>query len=238
MSRASIRDNSYVVATIRPWHVDVFRRIISDYPGDWHLITKPDQLTQSRVRSLAPRYIFFPHWSESVPREILDLSECVCFHETDLPFGRGGSPIQNLVAQSIYDTKLSAFMMTNEMDAGPIYLQRPLSLLGLAEEIYVRAAHAVAKMILEIVEHEPSPTPQTGDAVVFKRRSPTESEVLADRLETLDDMFDHIRMLDAVEYPPAFVRHGNWLLELTRPARRTDYVEASVRIKLERDPDA
>jgi methionyl-tRNA formyltransferase len=229
---------TYVVATIRPWNIDVFQRIVRSYPGDWHLVTKPAQLTPTLVRTLAPRYIFFPHWSELVPDEILNLSECICFHETDLPFGRGGSPIQNLVERGFPDTKVSAFKMTSEMDAGPIYLQRPLSLRGLAEEIYVRAAHLVAEMILEIVKREPRPTPQTGAPVAFERRTPAESEISVSQLRTLDDMFDHIRMLDAAEYPRAFVRHGDWLLELSRPARRTDCIEASVRIRLERDPRA
>ena len=55
---------------------------------------------------------------------------------TDLPFGRGGSPLQNLITRGISKTKISALRCNEEIDAGPIYLKRPLSLHGSAEEIY------------------------------------------------------------------------------------------------------
>ena len=47
-----------------------------------------------------PKYIFFPHWSKKVDTKIVNNYECVCFHETDLPYGRGGSPIQNLILRN------------------------------------------------------------------------------------------------------------------------------------------
>ncbi|MFI5010476.1 MAG: methionyl-tRNA formyltransferase [Solirubrobacterales bacterium] len=230
--------HTYVVATVRPWNIRVFREIVAGYPGKWYLVTDPEQLTADAISSLAPRYVFFPHWNALVGEDILGLSECVCFHETDLPFGRGGSPLQNLIARGIHDTKLSALRMTDELDAGPIYMQRPLSLHGLAEEIYLRAAHLVAEMIREIALDEPRPTPQVGTPVSFRRRRPAESEIPADRFTTLEEIFDHIRMLDAAEYPPAFIRWGAWRLEFSRPALRTDFVEASVRISMPRDRDA
>ncbi len=46
---------------------------------------------------------------------------CVVFHMTDLPFGRGGSPLQNLISRGIYKTKISAIKVVKEIDAGPIY---------------------------------------------------------------------------------------------------------------------
>ena len=47
---------------------------------------------------------------------------------TDVPFGRGGSPLQNLISRGIYETKISAFRCVAEMDAGPVYPKRPFSL--------------------------------------------------------------------------------------------------------------
>jgi methionyl-tRNA formyltransferase len=54
-----------------------------------------------------------------------------------LPYGRGGSPLQNLIDLGHKDTFVSALKMTEELDAGAIYLKKPLSLEGLAEEIYM-----------------------------------------------------------------------------------------------------
>ena len=46
-----------------------------------------------------------------MPSEIIRNYECICFHETDLPFGRGGSPIQNLIVRGFKTTKISAIKM-------------------------------------------------------------------------------------------------------------------------------
>ncbi|MDD2620321.1 MAG: hypothetical protein PHC92_06605 [Syntrophomonadaceae bacterium] len=82
---------------------------------------------------------------------------------TDLPFGKGGSPLQNLIARGIHETQISAFRCEKELDAGPIYCKRPLSLYGTAEEIYARTAVIVEDMIKWIIKNCPDPIPQQGE---------------------------------------------------------------------------
>lgn len=219
----------YIVATIKPWNIKVYNEVIKHYPGEWHLITSPEDLTPEKVRSINPKYIFFPHWSDLVPDEILNISTCVCFHETDLPYGRGGSPLQNLISRGEKETVISAFKMSEKLDAGPIYLKRPLSLEGLAEEIFLRAAYVVAGMIRTMVEENPVPVAQAGEPTFFKRRKPVESRI-TDEKARLQELFDHIRMLDAEGYPKAFLESGGFRYEISRPALRTDEIQADVRI--------
>ncbi len=222
----------YVVATIRPWNVAQYHVTTSTLEGIWHLITTPEELTINHLASIQPKYIFFPHWSYKVPAEIIKRYECVCFHETDVPYGRGGSPLQNLIEKGHKDTVVTALRMVEDFDAGPVYTKHPLSLLGLAEEIYIRTATIVFDMIGEIVIHNPTPIPQTGEPTVFKRRTPEQSAI-PQNLNTLVALFDHIRMLDAEEYPHAFLQYGNFRIEFTRPALRTKHLEATVRITLD-----
>ncbi|MGI5870070.1 MAG: methionyl-tRNA formyltransferase [Kiritimatiellia bacterium] len=219
----------YVVATIRPWNIACFHSTISRLPGVWHLIQKPTDLNLATLTEIKPRYIFFPHWSDKVPVEIVSKYECVCFHETDVPYGRGGSPLQNLIVRGHKETMVTALRMVNEFDAGPIYAKHPLSLLGLAEEIYIRTAEIVSKMIADIVTNEPTPKPQIGDPTVFNRRKPEDSRVPMN-LTSLESLFDYLRMLDAAEYPQAFLDYGRFRLTFTRPAFRTEKVEATVTI--------
>jgi methionyl-tRNA formyltransferase len=40
-------------------------------------------------------------------------------------------------------------------------------------------------------------------------------------------------MLDADEYPKAFIRHGNFRIEFSRPALRTERIKADVTIRVE-----
>lgn len=112
-----------------------------------------------------------------------------------------------------------------------VYAKRPLSLLGLAEEIYIRTAAIVFEMIGEIVANEPTPVPQTGEPTVFRRRTPEQSAI-PQGLRTLVALFDHIRMLDAEGYPHAFLEYGNFRFEFTRPALRAGRVESTVCITI------
>lgn len=224
-----MENESYLVATIKPWHIKVYKDVIRHYEGKWHLITNPSELTIDKIRSINPKYIFFPHWSNIVPSEILEIATCVCFHETDLPYGRGGSPLQNLIAQGSRETVISALKMSNELDAGPIFMKMPLSLEGLAEEIFIRSANLVAKMIKIIITENPTPQEQVGEIVTFKRRNPSESRIPT-KVDNLDDLFDHIRMLDAESYPKAFLVSGGFRFELSRPSLKTDEIIADVRI--------
>lgn len=224
-----MNDPVYMVVTVRPWNIRVFHDTITHYPGEWHLVSDPGELSADRVRELKPKYIFFPHWSHIVPGEILDLAACVCFHETDLPYGRGGSPIQNLIARGHRETVITAIRMTEALDAGPVYLKRPLSLEGLAEEIFIRASRIVAEMIKVIITENPDPREQAGEPTVFKRRRPAQSRI-DDGVNTLEELFDHIRMLDAEGYPRAFLESGGFRYEISRPALRTGEIRADLRI--------
>ena len=203
----------FLVATLKPWNIELFNQCKEVLPGEWHLICEQSEISLENVRALNPRFVFFPHWSWQVPREILDEFECVCFHMTDVPFGRGGSPLQNLILSGCESTQVSALRMVDEMDAGPVYLKRPLSLEGRAVDIYERLAEIVFEMVVEIIQTEPKPVAQTGAPVLFQRRSPNESELPQSASERA--LYDHIRMVDAPTYPLAFINWGDWRIEFS-----------------------
>ncbi len=218
----------YLVVGCKPWNRRVFDECLAGLPGEWTYLSEREQLTAEAVDRLAPRYVFFLHWSWKVPEALIERHECVCFHMTDVPYGRGGSPLQNLIVRGHRETKLTALRMTAEFDAGPVYLKQPLSLEGGAEEILIRASRLAADMIVRLVAENPVPVPQEGEVVVFKRRKPAESALAAP--ESLAALHDFIRMLDAEGYPPAFLEHGGYRFEFTRSALYDGKVVAEVRI--------
>ncbi|HEC15249.1 MAG TPA: methionyl-tRNA formyltransferase [Sedimenticola sp.] len=195
---------------------------------DFVRLRTPEELTPERLAALQPRYVFFPHWSWKIPPEIFQNHECVIFHMTDLPFGRGGSPLQNLIVRGFRETRLSALRCVAEMDAGPVYLKEPLSLLGTAEEILMRAAQLMASMMLAIVRTNPMPVPQQGEPTILKRRRPEDGNIAG--LEDLNRVYDFIRMLDAEGYPPAFMETEHLRFEFTRAALKPGEVRADVKI--------
>jgi len=199
---------NYVVATIKRWNIEQFNK--EPLSSNWTLIQNRDELTLSKLQELSPKYIFFPHWSWIVPEEILNAFTCICFHMTDVPYGRGGSPLQNLISRGHLETKLTALKMTSELDAGPVYLKVPLSLKGSAQEIFERSAKLTFEMIKSIITLEPIPIEQNGKITIFERRTPKQSEIQGD--ETLPALYDHIRMLDAQSYPKAYLHYGDYTL--------------------------
>lgn len=219
---------SYIVAGTKPWNRRIFQHSILTLPGNWIFIDKPECLTTNLLQGVQPRYIFFLHWSTRVPSSIVANYDCVCFHMTDVPYGRGGSPLQNLIMRGHRSTVLTALRMVEAMDAGPVYCKAPLSLEGNAEEIYIRATELSTKMIAEIIAQEPEPQLQTGDPVIFRRRKPEESVI--PQLASLDALHDFLRMLDAEGYPRAFLIHNGFRYEFSRAALYDERIVADVTI--------
>lgn len=192
-----------------------------------HEIREKEALTLDALDRIRPRYVFFPHWNWIVPDEILERHECIAFHTAPLPFGRGGSPIQNLILSGFTSAPVCALRMTPELDAGPVYDRIEVSLAGSADEIFSRIAPAVETLILRICRDHPVPTAQTGDPVVFRRLKPQQNELPKEA--GLDELYDRIRMVDGAGYDPAFIQWGPYRLEFTRATREGDALLASVR---------
>jgi len=169
--------NNYIVVTTKEWHIRSYKESISKLVGNWTLITEKELFNSDEVRRRNPKYIFFTHWSWMVDKEITDNYDCVCFHPTDLPYGRGGSPLQNLITLGHKETKISAFRMNDEVDGGDIYLKQDLLLSGSAHEIFKRMADIYVEMIDFIITSNPEPAPQSGEVTAFVRRTPEQSRI-------------------------------------------------------------
>lgn len=222
--------NRYVVATVHRWNIDLYANYSANLSGEWTLITDHTELTPHFLDRLQPRFIFFPHWSWRVPQDIIERYECVCFHMTDLPYGRGGTPLQNLILAGNDTTKITALRMTSDLDAGPVYAKEALSLDGRAQDIYERAALVTAGLIEQIVRDEPTPEPQLGEITTFARRTAAQSQ-MPDALRS-NEIYDFIRMLDAESYPHAFLNTGRYRLEFSNATLANDCVRASVVIRV------
>ena len=220
--------SEYIVATVKPWNLSAFERYTPELNGEWHLISSPDELSLEYLSDIKPRYVFFPHWSWRVPEEITSRFECVAFHMTDLPYGRGGSPLQNLLINGVENTKLSAFRMVPEFDAGPIYKKEALSLEGKAQKVYERVANLVYQIIRYMVQNEPEAVHQEGTPSFFNQRTPDQSRL--PETNSLIKIYDHIRMLDAEGYPHAFLEYGGLRLEFTQADLLGDEVQVLVKI--------
>ena len=130
---------SLLLLSSRPWNKNLADRLSQRLECPVKTISAPELLTHEVVAEIEPRWIFVPHWSHWIPEAIWSEWPTVIFHMTDLPYGRGGSPLQNLIHRGHCSTMLSALCCGAGLDAGDIYIKEPLSLHGSAEEIFLRA---------------------------------------------------------------------------------------------------
>ena len=220
---------TFILVSEKKWHVSLFNKLKNENKNHWILINKKSDFTLDNLHKINPDKVFIPHWSYIIKEEIFTNFSCIVFHMTDLPYGRGGSPLQNLIVAGHESTKISALKVTKGVDAGDIYLKKELSLLGSAEEIFIRSAKIIFLMIQEIIDNDIEPVPQEGEVIEFKRRKPSDGDI--SKLESIEEVFDYIRMLDAEGYPNAFLEIGNFRLEFSRASyKSTDSILADVRI--------
>ena len=103
-----------------------------------NFIKKNESLKLNLLKKLEPDYIFFVHWNWIVAEEIHKKYNCILFHTSPLPYGRGGSPIQNLIKNGHSTSPVCALKMVNDLDSGPIYSKIEISLEGKLSEILLR----------------------------------------------------------------------------------------------------
>ncbi|TBR16111.1 methionyl-tRNA formyltransferase [bacterium] len=224
-----------VIATIHSWNIQEARKFISKYPqAEVLLITDRGHLVHDKIRKFNPDYIFFPHWSWFIPENIYRNYECIVFHMTDLPYGRGGSPLQNLIVRGIYKTKISAIRVVKNIDAGPVYLKEVFCLEGSASDIFVRCSKIIfTKMIPQIILRTPMPCRQSGKVVKFKRRTAKQSNIAS--LNSLKKVYDYIRMLDAEGYPHAYLKFGALKVEFTDAKMSGSLLTAKAKIEVKNE---
>ena len=111
------------------------------------IISDKKKLNKNIIKKINPSFIFFPHWSYKVNTNIIKNYNCICFHTAPLPYGRGGSPIQNLIKRNYKKTPICALKMSNKIDAGPIFLKKNISLNGNLDQIFERISSTIIKMV-------------------------------------------------------------------------------------------
>jgi len=208
-----------IIATIKEWNIENYFKLKERYKGQYHchLITDKSELTLENLQSLNPKYIFFPHWSWIIKEEIYSNFQCIVFHMTDLPYGRGGSPFQNLIVNEVYDTKISALKVDGGIDTGDIYFKEDFNISkGSAEENFIELSKIIfEKMIPQFLNTSLEPVKQNGDIVEFKRRTADESNISTVQNISLQKLYDFIRMLDAEGYPKAYINFDKIKIELS-----------------------
>ena len=174
-------------------------------------INKKENLILKELKKFDPKYIFFVHWNWKVKEEIYKNFNCILFHTAPLPYGRGGTPIQNLILKGHSSAPVCALKMIEELDAGPIYSKVEISLEGNLNKIFFRLNEAINKLIKNIINKEIKPKEQIGETLCFKRLDEKDNEIPPNI--NIKEFYDRIRMLDHESYPHAYIKYGKFKIE-------------------------
>ena len=188
----------YIIVTKIKWSKQNFKTLNSSFKIF-------SNIKINKIRKISPNIIFFIHWSKKIPSSIFNNYLCIQFHSSDLPKFRGGSPIQHQIFAGKKKTKISAFRVSNKIDSGEICLKKNLVLKGNANEIYKKMEKTSISMIKSLSKKRNIIFyKQKGKPTYFKRRKIYESDLNLSK-NNLKGIYDFIRMLDANNYPKAFV---------------------------------
>lgn len=186
----------------------------------WHWIDESDL---ENIEDFFFEKIFVFRWPKIIRKSLLDKQEFIGFHTSNLPEGRGGSPIQNQIMDNIFFTKVNSIKLTEEIDKGPVYLSTQISLQGKIEDIWRTISRVSKDQIISIIEKKIDPIPQTEkNNDFYKRRK--DNSILQVRSENLEKIYNFIQMLDGDGYPRAFLEFGNYIIEFERSSLKKDKI--------------
>lgn len=192
----------------RDWALQIYDDLARSSNHLFLIIRNKSQFSEEILSDFKPDLVLFYGWSWIIPEDILSKYKCLMLHPSPLPKYRGGSPIQNQIIAGEKKSKVTIFLMTNELDAGDILAQGDLSLEGTLDEIFQSMTHLGIVLTNQLLEKGLNPIKQDNSQATFcKRRKPEDSEITLEEIKTAsaEYLYSKIRML-ADPYPNAFIR--------------------------------
>ena len=207
-----------IISDRRSWINDSVAGLVLEWVEDGHRVSWGHLIEQVPPGELC----FYLSCGQLAPPDVLErFQHNLVVHESDLPLGRGWSPLSWQIIEGASDIAVTLFEAESSVDSGCIYAQVWLHFDGTELVTELRAAQAVATISLcrNLVEEYPQSVlrgrPQVGSGTNFRRRAPADSAL--DPNLTLGDQFDLLRTVDNDRYPATLeIRGGKYRLSIER----------------------
>ena len=135
----------------------------------------------------------------------------IVVHESDLPKGKGWSPVSWQVLEGVNKIPVTLFEADKDIDSGVIYLKDFIELEGseLLHEIKTKQGLITNKLIEKFIASYPDikGREQIGKSTFYNKRTPAESEL--DINKTIKEQFNLLKIVDNEKYPAYFTINGN-----------------------------
>lgn len=156
---------------------------------------------------------FYLSYGRIVGREVLlQHKNNLVVHESDLPKGRGWSPLTWQVLEGADVIPVTLIEAAEEVDSGPIYMQERIQLCGdeLIDELRRLQVDSTIRLCRAFMRDYPEVTNtaclQRGESSYYSRRRPKDGRLDPDK--TLREQFNLLRISDNLRYPAWFEMAG------------------------------
>lgn len=127
----------------------------------------------------------------------------IVIHASDLPNGKGFSPLQWQILEGKNEIILTLFEVVTEVDAGPYYIKDKISYNGteLIDELRSIMGNKIIEMSISYVKNKfiLLPQDQIGDDSFYRKRSVKDDEIDPDL--SIKQLFNHFRIADNENFP-------------------------------------
>ena len=155
--------------------------------------------------------VFILSYFRIIRKEFLEKhSHKIVVHGSDLPNGRGWSPILWQILEGKNEIPITLFEANEGVDDGDIYFKDKIVFEGheLSREIRDKQATKTVEMCLRFLENRDNlkAERQIGKPIYYRKRNPSDSELDIDK--SLKEQFNLLRIANNIEYPAFFHYKG------------------------------
>ena len=140
-----------------------------------------DDDARERIAAAAPEAVLICAFGALIKEPLLSAHEMLNVHPSLLPRWRGAAPVERAIEAGDEETGVSIMRPTAELDAGPVFLQRPERIRPDDDygSLAPRLAELGGRLLVEALDTMPEPRPQPDEGVTY-----------ADKIEAPDRRLD------------------------------------------------
>lgn len=193
-----------LVDNINSWYTPYAKKIVAELKKTYNirLIHNPNDVEKGDILFLISCEKIF---------DKLHLNQYnIVIHESDLPKGKGWSPLTWQVLEGKSEIIISLFEASSEIDSGKIYYKDKIILKG--HELFSELKHLQGVKTNQLINRFINEYPnikgfeQKGDETFYPRRHKKDSEL--DISKSLEEQFNLLRVCDNDNYPAFFKIDG------------------------------
>ena len=143
----------------------------------------------------------------------------IVIHASDLPIGKGFSPLQWQILEGKNDIPITLFNAGEELDAGDYFIKDTLKYEGheLLDELREKMGKKINEMAITFIQEINSlrAKKQEGNSTFYSRR--TRADDLIDPSKSINELFNHLRIADNDKFPVYFKYLGySYILKIEK----------------------